>query len=186
MAQSKASKALEGTAAKNITQSRDAAEVNHVGTDRSHPRTPQRSADVQGENSPRTPNWKHVNRLMGNMNVKFPMMKDRMKLIKKSLEATHQMQTLILGKIDAIAENRKDGPPPAPPPRNEVEDLRRELERLRKSRGETFKLKILGPKPFPGDQSAKDLKNFLWDSEQYFKGAHVNDRDKVFVAAMYP
>lgn len=32
-----------------------------------------------------------------------------------------------------------------------------------------IKMKILDPKPFNGTQSAKDLENFLWDMEQYFK-----------------
>lgn len=114
---------------KNTAQSRDAAEVSHVGNYRSPPRTtPPRSLDVEGENSPRTPNWKHVKRRMGE---EFLMMKDRIKLIEKSLEASRQMQTAMLGKIDVIAEKRKDGPPPPPPPpRNEVENLRRELKRL--------------------------------------------------------
>ena len=33
------------------------------------------------------------------------------------------------------------------------------------------KMKVPEPKPFDGARSAKDLENFLWDIEQYFKSA---------------
>lgn len=36
-----------------------------------------------------------------------------------------------------------------------------------------WKIKVPNPKAFGGNRSAKELENFLWDMEQYFKIAHV-------------
>lgn len=35
------------------------------------------------------------------------------------------------------------------------------------------KINVLEPKPFGAMHSAKELENFLWDVEQYFKAAQV-------------
>lgn len=36
-----------------------------------------------------------------------------------------------------------------------------------------LKLKILKPKLFGGNKNSKELKNFLWDIEQYFKAIRI-------------
>ena len=47
------------------------------------------------------------------------------------------------------------------------------------------KVKVPEPKPFNGARSAKDLENFFWDMEQYFKVARVLDQDIVTITSMY-
>ena len=47
------------------------------------------------------------------------------------------------------------------------------------------KVKVLEPKHFNGARSAKDLENFVWDIEQYFKAAKVPDQEKVTITSMY-
>ena len=37
------------------------------------------------------------------------------------------------------------------------------------------KVRVLEPKGFSGNRNAKELENFLWDMEQFFKAAHVPD-----------
>lgn len=73
-----------------------------------------------------------------------------------------------------------------------VADLEGELTILKRAvSGQTVhgdgvsKIKIPEPKSFVGARSAKDLENFLWDMEQYFKAAHVPDAEKVTITSMY-
>ncbi|CAL5371561.1 unnamed protein product [Camellia sinensis] len=47
------------------------------------------------------------------------------------------------------------------------------------------KIKVPDPKAFAGNRSAKELENFLWDMEQYFKAAHVPEGEKVTITSMY-
>ena len=47
------------------------------------------------------------------------------------------------------------------------------------------KVKVPELKPFNGARSAKDLENFLWDIEQYFKAARVLDQEIVTITSMY-
>ena len=47
------------------------------------------------------------------------------------------------------------------------------------------KVKVPKPKPFNGSRSAKDLENFLWDMEQYFKATRVSDQEMVTITSMY-
>lgn len=47
------------------------------------------------------------------------------------------------------------------------------------------KLKVLEPKTFGGECSAKKLENFLWDIEQYFKAAKVSIAKCIDLASMY-
>ncbi|CAH9116738.1 unnamed protein product [Cuscuta epithymum] len=47
------------------------------------------------------------------------------------------------------------------------------------------KIKVPEPKTFGGDRNAKELENFLWDMEEYFKAAKVPDEEKVRIAPMY-
>lgn len=49
----------------------------------------------------------------------------------------------------------------------------------------TSKIKIPEPKPFGGKRSAKELENFLWDVEQYFRAAHIPEDDRVTITSMY-
>ena len=47
------------------------------------------------------------------------------------------------------------------------------------------KVKVPEPKLFNGVRSAKDLENFLWDMEQYFKATRVLDQEMVTITSMY-
>ncbi|KAL6312753.1 hypothetical protein AAG906_020640 [Vitis piasezkii] len=47
------------------------------------------------------------------------------------------------------------------------------------------KVRVPKPKGFNGNRNAKELKNFLWDIEQFFKVAHVSDGEKVSITNMY-
>ncbi|XP_027150169.1 uncharacterized protein LOC113750389 [Coffea eugenioides] len=47
------------------------------------------------------------------------------------------------------------------------------------------KVKVPEPKPYQGSRSSKDLENFLWDVEQYFKAVDVPEVEKVSIASMY-
>ena len=49
----------------------------------------------------------------------------------------------------------------------------------------TSKVRVLEPKGFNGNRNAKELENFLWDIEQFFKAAHVLDGEKVSITSMY-
>lgn len=47
------------------------------------------------------------------------------------------------------------------------------------------KYRIPEPKPFVGAREAKELENFVYDMDQYFKAAHVAEEEMVAIAAMY-
>ncbi|KAG8371592.1 hypothetical protein BUALT_Bualt13G0104000 [Buddleja alternifolia] len=51
--------------------------------------------------------------------------------------------------------------------------------------GPSSKLRVLDPKSFGGERSAKELENFLWDMETYFQVARVSDAEKVSMASMF-
>ena len=48
-----------------------------------------------------------------------------------------------------------------------------------------IRMMVLEPKSYNGVRSAKELENFIWDIEKYFKAAKVQDVEKVSVATMY-
>ena len=48
-----------------------------------------------------------------------------------------------------------------------------------------FRFRVPEPTSYCGDRKAKELENFLWDLEQYFKAAHVPEQERVSVAGMY-
>jgi len=52
-------------------------------------------------------------------------------------------------------------------------------------RASSSKVKIPGPTPFGGERSAKELENFLWDMETYFKAAKVSEAEKISIASMF-
>ena len=47
------------------------------------------------------------------------------------------------------------------------------------------KVRVPEPKDFGGARSAKELENFLWDMDQFFKAAQVADEEKVSITGMY-
>ncbi|XP_070010293.1 uncharacterized protein [Nicotiana sylvestris] len=69
--------------------------------------------------------------------------------------------------------------------REEVVQLRRELKTVVPRSDERTKLRIPEPKAYGGARSSKELENFLWDMEQYFQAARVEDDDKVIITPMY-
>ncbi|KAG6507273.1 hypothetical protein ZIOFF_032615 [Zingiber officinale] len=46
-------------------------------------------------------------------------------------------------------------------------------------------VKVPEPKAYGGARSAKELKNYLWDMEQYFLAARVLETEKVTISSMY-
>ncbi|KAL4632766.1 hypothetical protein ACB092_04G074200 [Castanea dentata] len=47
------------------------------------------------------------------------------------------------------------------------------------------KVKVPKPKPFNSARNAKDLENFLWDMEQYFKVVRVPSQEMVTITSMH-
>ena len=46
-------------------------------------------------------------------------------------------------------------------------------------------MKVLDPKPYQGSRSSKELENFLWDVEQYFRAVDIPEEEKVSITSMY-
>lgn len=46
-------------------------------------------------------------------------------------------------------------------------------------------IKVPELKPFTGVRNAKELENFIWDMEQYFRIIHIPDGEKVNITSMY-
>ena len=57
----------------------------------------------------------------------------------------------------------------------EISLLKKAMHGLPREGEVATKVKVPEPKPFNGARSAKDLENFFWDMEQYFKVARVLD-----------
>ena len=51
--------------------------------------------------------------------------------------------------------------------------------------GAPQKVRVPEPKGFEGARNAKELENFLWDIEQFFKAAHVPNEEMVSITSMY-
>ncbi|CAH9148831.1 unnamed protein product [Cuscuta epithymum] len=51
--------------------------------------------------------------------------------------------------------------------------------------GSSSKVRVPEPKCFAGARNAKELENFLWDMEEYFKAAKIPEEEKVVIAPMY-
>ena len=47
------------------------------------------------------------------------------------------------------------------------------------------KVRVLELKGFNDNRNAKELENFLWDIEQFFKAAHIPNGEKVSITSMY-
>ena len=67
----------------------------------------------------------------------------------------------------------------------EIVLLKRAVNGLPREGELVTKAKVPKLKPFNCAKSAKDLENFLWDLEQYFKTARVLDQEKVTITSMY-
>ena len=59
---------------------------------------------------------------------------------------------------------------------DEVALIRRALNSSSTGDAAASKVKVPEPKSFNGSRNAKELENFLWDVEQYFKAAKVPER----------
>ena len=51
--------------------------------------------------------------------------------------------------------------------------------------GSSSNIKVPEPKPFQGSRNSKELENFLWDVEQYFKAARIPSGEQVSITSMY-
>ena len=67
----------------------------------------------------------------------------------------------------------------------EIALLKRAMRGLPREGEMATKVKVLEPKPFNATRSAKNLENFLWDMEQYFKATRVPDQEMVTITSMY-
>ena len=67
----------------------------------------------------------------------------------------------------------------------EIALLKRAMRGLPREGEVATKVKVPEPKSFNGARSAKDLENFLWDMEQYFKAARVPEQKIVTITSMY-
>ena len=47
------------------------------------------------------------------------------------------------------------------------------------------KVRVPKSKGFDRARSAKELENFMWDMEQFFKASHVPNKEKVSITGMY-
>ena len=46
-------------------------------------------------------------------------------------------------------------------------------------------VRVPKPKGFIGNRNTKELENFLWDMEKFFRAAHVLNGEKVSITSMY-
>ncbi|TXG51561.1 hypothetical protein EZV62_024085 [Acer yangbiense] len=69
---------------------------------------------------------------------------------------------------------------------DEIVVLRRALNNPNTSKeGPMSKIKVPKPKQFNGSRKAKELENFLWDMERYFKVARIHEREHMSITSMY-
>lgn len=82
--------------------------------------------------------------------------------------------------VEMVKDNFKDM-------ETEVAVLKRALSQPspRSDRAGASKVKVPKPKCFSGARYAKELENFLWDVEQYFKATQVPEGEQVTLTSMY-
>ena len=66
-----------------------------------------------------------------------------------------------------------------------LQSLRRMCCRAASNSNAGPKVQAPKPKSFSGNCNARELENFLWDMEQFFKAARVLDSEKVSITSMY-
>ncbi|KAK4390463.1 hypothetical protein Sango_2109600 [Sesamum angolense] len=64
-------------------------------------------------------------------------------------------------------------------------NLLKEVVGREEDRVPASKVKVSDPKPFVGVRSAKELKNFLWDTKIYFQAARIPKAKKISITSMY-
>ncbi|KAL0352120.1 UNVERIFIED_CONTAM: hypothetical protein Scaly_1600700 [Sesamum calycinum] len=64
-------------------------------------------------------------------------------------------------------------------------NLLKEVVGREEDRVPASKVKVSDPKPFGGVRSAKELENFLWDTEIYFQAARIPKAKKISITSMY-
>lgn len=76
--------------------------------------------------------------------------------------------------------------------KSDIRDLENEVGLLKRAINNTLrgdegpsKVKVPEPKAYSGTRNAKELKNFLWDMEQYFQHARVPEAERVTITSMY-
>ena len=80
--------------------------------------------------------------------------------------------------IDAVKGNVKSI-------EEEMAVLKRALNNPSAQDGVASKIRVPSPDTFSGTRSSKELENFLWDMEQYFRAARIPDNEKVTITSMY-
>ena len=97
------------------------------------------------------------------LGVKYEGLSERMDF----LTAKHEE---LLAKYEALSD--------------EVAVLKRAL-RESGSHGEGRKTKVPNPSPYSGVRNAKELENFLFDMEQYFRAAHTPESEMITISSMH-
>ena len=101
---------------------------------------------------------------------------DLMKDLEARFDKVRSDQTVMTDSMAAKVKLLED----------EIAVLKRALNNPNTSEeGPMSKIKVPEPKQFNGSRNAKELENFLWDMEQYFKAARIPDREQVSITSMY-
>lgn len=76
--------------------------------------------------------------------------------------------------------------------KGDIRDLDKEVGLLKQAVSNTFrardelsKVKVLKPKAYNGTWNVKELENFLWDVEQYFRATLMPEVERVTITSMY-
>ncbi|TXG51266.1 hypothetical protein EZV62_023790 [Acer yangbiense] len=101
---------------------------------------------------------------------------DLMKDLEAKFEKVRSNQTVLIDGMAAKVKLLED----------EIAVLRSALNNPNTSEeGPMSKIKVPEPKQFNGSRNVKELENFLWDMEQYFKAVRIPDREQVSITSMY-
>ncbi|KAI9178183.1 hypothetical protein LWI28_023646 [Acer negundo] len=119
--------------------------------------------------------------------------KDRIKTLQQrhqelliSLESQlSNIEAMHISNVEDTAEKVRE---PQEAMAEKVKELQDEIVVLRRAlnsnpnsggEGQMSKIKVLEPKHFQGSRNAKELKNLLWDIEQYFKAAKIPSKEQI-------
>ncbi|GAV85156.1 LOW QUALITY PROTEIN: hypothetical protein CFOL_v3_28594, partial [Cephalotus follicularis] len=118
----------------------------------------------------------HVNDLVAGVTV---IQHCHNELMGKSEERFKQLVADLILINDALRKNIKAN-------EEDISVLKKALHSSSsRTEGPSSKFKVPEPKPFSGKRDAKELENFLWDVESYFKATHVPDTEKVSITSIY-
>ncbi|CAL1380625.1 unnamed protein product [Linum trigynum] len=114
----------------------------------------------------------------------------RMSGLEVGLEAfRNEFVTIITNAIDSLRETVRGQVDEV---REEFDELRGELNLVKRAVANgpaatqsTPRVDVPRPKNFGGSRNARELENFLWSLEQYFKASGIDDNDVMRTASLY-